>query len=178
MPPVPSHRDNPETTHEEPVYLFTDKAVTHGEGTMTAPTAPAHEGHPLLAGLLAEVPRIQRELPGWAAGFLVPALNTFPNDATDAQVAAALANLREVMYARADIDPWLRDIADLGKLELAGNPQAMTPASQLGPRIELSDRYKNRTVVEQARQLVAALTATPTKAEGRPTPPPPRPDPK
>src|SRR4051812_18757249 len=125
MPPAPTHHNNPETTHEEPVYLFTDKAVPRGQGTL-------HEGHPLLAGLLAEVPRIHQELPGWAAGFLVPALNAIPDDATDAQLAAAVANVRAVMYARADIDPWLRDIADLGKPELAGTPQTMTPPSQRG----------------------------------------------
>jgi hypothetical protein len=122
--PLPPDRDNPGTTHEEPVYLFTDKAVSAGEGAMTAPPGPAREGHPLLAALLGQAPRIRHELPGWAAGHLVPALHAFPDDATGAQLAAALANLRKVLHGRADVDPWLGDVAKLGTGEYAEDPRA------------------------------------------------------
>lgn len=167
-PHLPAHSHNPETTHEEPVYLFTDRAVVPDAA------APA-EGHPLLAALLAALPRLRRELPGWAPRFLVPALNAFPEDAAADGVHAALDNLRTVLRRRADVDPWLGDIAVLGTAETAV-PRTMTPASQLPGHVDLSDRLQNRTIVAQARRLAAALTAPPAKPPGRPTPPPPRPD--
>jgi hypothetical protein len=175
---LPPHRDNPGTTHEEPVYLFTDQAVSPGEGVRVPPPGPAGEGHPLLGALLTETPRIRQELPGWAAGHLVPALDAFPDDPTEAQLASALANLRQVLHGRADIDPWLAEVAKLGAAGPAGDWRAMTPASQLDQHIELSDRVRNRIIVEQARQLAAALTSVERKAEDGPTTPPqPRPDP-
>jgi hypothetical protein len=173
----PNHRDNPETSHEEPTFLFTDKAVVPGARPMTA---PAREGHPMLAALLAEVPTIRSELPGLVmdGGPLLLALRAFPDDPTEAQLATALANLRSVLRSRAAINPWLGAIAELGAEQTAGHPHAMTPLGKLDPVIELPDRVRNRTIVEQARQLDAELTAPPTAgAEGSPAPPPqPEPD--
>ena len=137
----------------------------------------ATEDHPLLCELLKQVPLLRRVLPGWTTAHLIPKLQAFPDDATDAQVAAALENLRMVLRSRADIDPWLGDIARLGLGESDGHPKAWPWATDLGTHIELSDRTKNRTIVEQARRLVGELTLPPTVAEvDIQAPPVPRPD--
>lgn len=132
----------------------------------------------LLSGLLAEVPRLRRDLPGWAAGRLVPALAAFHDDASDAEIASATSQLRKMLQARADIDSWLGDIATLGTQEYAGNRRSMTPAYQLPPHVELPpDRIRNRTIVEQARRLAGALTPAAVKTEnGVSSPLPSRPD--
>jgi hypothetical protein len=128
----------------------------------------AYESQRVLAGLLAEVPRLHKELPGWVVGYLTPALDAFPNDATDAQIATALFNLRKVLRERAAIDPWLGDIANLGTGEYARDPHAMTLPSELKPRIALSpEPIGQRTVVELARQLRVALVPMPTTEENR-----------
>jgi hypothetical protein len=111
---------------------------------------------------------------------LAPALYGFVNGATDARLADALTNLRNVLRQRGDIDPWLKDIANLGMGENAGEDRAMTWATELTQRFGLSPQpIGNRTVVEQARQLRAALIPTMTTeetTEEKPsTPPPPKP---
>jgi hypothetical protein len=137
-----------------------------GERIMSTPFASATKGDPMLAGLLAELPRLRQDLPGWTEGYLVPALAAFPDDVTDAALATALSNLRKMLRDRADIDPWLGTLAEVGTGEYAGDPHAMTSASKLPLRVELPpDRVRNRTIVEQARQLRAALTRTPAKEE-------------
>src|SRR5882724_4162135 len=104
----------------------------------------------LLDALLAEVPRLRTELPGWSEGHLVPALAAFREDASDAENASATSQLRRVLRARADVNAWLGEIAILGTPETAGNPRAMTWASQLPPNVELPpDRIRNRTLVEK-----------------------------
>jgi hypothetical protein len=159
------------TPDEQRLQLTHDRrAKAVGGDIMLAPLA--NQGDPMLAALLAQVPRLRGELPGWTLGHLVPALGEFRGDATDAQIATALSNLRKVLRERADIDAWLGDIADLGVGEFAGPPMAMTPDNQLPQHIPLPpDRSSNRTIVEQARALGEALTPTPTKAKNRSTPP-------
>ena len=140
---------------------------------MATPRAAATAGHPVLAGLLDQVPRLRKELPGWAESQLMPVLAAFHEDATDAQIATALAMLREVLRDRADVDPWLGAIAELGMGEGAGPPMSMTKDSDLAQHIPLApERIPNRTVVEQARRLGEALTATSAKVNQRSTPPP------
>jgi hypothetical protein len=135
-------------------------------------------GHPMLAGLLAAVPRLRTELPGWIEGHLLPALDGFPDGAGDAQIDTALVNLRRVLRGRADIDRWLGDIANLGTGGRAGALRSMTPDSALEQRVPLTHEPRtNRTVVEQARQLREALMAAPDKATD-PPPPQPRQDAK
>jgi hypothetical protein len=126
----------------------------------------------MLASLLAELPRLKKDLPGWSEGQLVPVLAAFRDDATDAQIATAFETLRKVLRQRADIDPWLGDIADLGRGEYTDLDRAMTPAAKLPRRAELVPHPPtNRTIVEQARQLRDALTRT-TKDQNRTTSPP------
>jgi hypothetical protein len=140
---------------------------------MSAPLASDLPEHPMLARLLDEVPRLRRDLKGWVKGHLVPALDRFPEAASDAQIDTALVNLRQVLRARADDDPWLGDIADLGTGEYAGPLKRMTPDSALPQRVPLPPgRVSNRTIVEQARRLSEALTAAPAKAAPPPSPPP------
>ena len=134
-------------------------------------TQAAYESSSVLAGLSKAVPRLRKELPGWVAGHLAPALDGFVNDASEAQLADALAALRNVLRQRGNIDPWLKDIANLGMGEYTGDPRAMTSPAKLTDRVALSPQpIGNRTVVEQARQLRAALVPTPTIEEQRATP--------
>jgi hypothetical protein len=120
------------------------------------------EGHPMLAMLLKDVERLRNDLPGWVPGHLVPVLAGFQDDATEAQIDTSLAKLRKVLRERAPIDPWLGEIAELGIGEYARTPRAMNWPSDQAARIELpQERIRNRTVVEQARQLTRELTASP-----------------
>jgi hypothetical protein len=131
------------------------------------------DGNPVLAALLHDVPHLRKNHQGWADRSLVPALMAFHDDASDAEVASALSSVRKLLLARADTDPRLRDIANLGTREYAGNPMAMPWASQLGPHVELRhEPGVNRTVVLQARRLVAELTAAVQKKADRAASPP------
>jgi hypothetical protein len=128
-------------------------------------------GHPMLAALLAEVPRIRTNLSGWATGHLVPALAAFHDEATEAQLATALGDLRQVLRDRADVDLWLGDIARLGTGEYVGELHSMTSPSKYRDRQELTTPpTANRTSIELARQVREALTRTPDKPEPRATP--------
>jgi hypothetical protein len=42
-PSLPSHHENPETTHEEPIYLFTDEAVVPPGPECETPPSPPNE---------------------------------------------------------------------------------------------------------------------------------------
>jgi hypothetical protein len=140
----------------------------HG-ATPREETASNLSGHPILASLLTEAPRLRRDLPGWTASHLVPALAPFRANATGAQIATALAEVRKVLRGRADVDPWLGRIADLDAGQYAGEAMAMTPAAELNPRIKLpDDRIRNRTIVEQAQHLVRALSAEAPKQKRSP----------
>jgi hypothetical protein len=124
-------------------------------------------GDPVLAGLLAAVPRIRKELPGWAEGHLLPALAAFHDDATDAQMATALANLCEVLRQRADVDRWLGEIANRGTGEYAGDLRMWPSPSQYRERIPLANEpITNRTqIIDQAHQLRESLLPPLTKEE-------------
>lgn len=146
------------TPDEQRLQLTPDRpARSIGGGIMTAPLVS--EGDAMLAGLLAETPRLRSELPGWTVGHLVPALAAFHDDATDNQIATALSKLREVLRQRADVDPWLGAIANLGAGEYAGDPRAWPSTSQYRESIPLARRPgDNRTyIVDQARRLRESL---------------------
>jgi hypothetical protein len=123
------------------------------------------EGDPMLAELLKEVPRLRTELSGWAAGYLVPILAAFHEGATDSQIATALSNLSEVLRARAGTDDWLRRLANLGPRAKQPRTRSMDFDTKLPPNVSLPpDRIpiRNRTIVEQARELREALAPPPS----------------
>ncbi len=135
--------------------------LTHGGTAMSTSPVPEVEGHPLLAALLDEVPRLQKDLGGWWPTHLVPALDAFPDQPSDAQLVTALADLRTVLLRRADVDPWLGDIARLGSEQDAGGPRMTSPAEYRERQEPPTPPIKNRTVVEQARKLAEALKTPP-----------------
>jgi hypothetical protein len=125
----------------------------------------------MMLGLLAAVPRLRKECQAWAERWILPVLAPLGQGATDAEIASALAKVRKALAERADIDPWLGDIAKLGTREYAGNPMAMPWPSQLAQHAELPHEIKrNRYVIEQARRLVKELTPVPARQENLATP--------
>jgi hypothetical protein len=141
-------------------------------------TADTPEGHPLLAALLAEVPRLGAELSGWCKAHLGPALDAITDSTSEAQLNAAIAKLRKVLGERADADPWLGEIA---KLSTPAEDQVRgdLPYQFLHREQHLRHAVANQWVVDQARRLVAALilvAALNPKPQSQP--PQPRPDPK
>jgi len=133
------------------------------------------QGHPMLTALLEQVSRLRKELAGWAEGHLVPVLADVHTSASEAQIATALANVRRVLRERAKIanESWLSDIANFGAGEYVGDPHAMTSAGEYRERVELSQApIKNRTIVEQARQLRCFLAPAATRKENGSAPPP------
>jgi hypothetical protein len=142
--------------------------------TLTMPLTPDQTGHPAIAALLANVPQLQDPLlHGWTQGCLLPALEAFPENASEAEFADAMVNLRDVLVRRADIEPWLGPIAEQCSRDYAGFPHAMTSASKLKPSIVLPDnRTKNQFTLELVRQLRAELRP-PLPREKPPAPPAP-----
>ncbi len=69
-------------------------------------------------------------------------LEAFQDDASDAELADAMVNLRSVLNQRANVEPWLSPIANQCSMEYVGPPHAMTSASKLPPSVMLPD---NRT---------------------------------
>lgn len=168
------------TPGEQRLELTQDRPALQptGGNIMTIPPASEPAGHPALVALLANVPRLRNPLLwGWTEGRLLPALDAFHDNATEAEVADAWVNLRKVLRGRADVEQWLDPIAEQCSEEYAGDPRAMTADSKLKRSIDLpGNRTKNQFTVDQVRQLREALRP-PLKKEKPPSPPaPPRPD--
>jgi hypothetical protein len=135
--------------------------------TLMMPEIGKQTGHPAIAALLAKLPQLQDpDLGGWTQGNLLPALESFQDNASDAELADAMVNLRDVLLHRADVEPWLSPIADQCSIEYVGAPHAMTSAAALKPNIVLSDnRTKNQFTLELVRQLREALRPPVPKKE-------------
>jgi hypothetical protein len=141
--------------------------LTPGGSIMSTEPDPAAKGHPMLDALLAAVPRLRSwELKGWSEGHLVPALAGFHDGATDGQVITALKNLRDVLRARADVDPWLGDIAERGIGEFVGALRdGGPPAEHRGSKELPSKPIGNRTIILQVRKLAESLIRIEPKAD-------------
>jgi hypothetical protein len=129
------------------------------------PAGVDREAHPMLAALLDAVPRLRREgLLPWAEYRLVPILRGFREDSGPGETATALDDLRVALRSRADVEPWLGDIARLGEQQYAGTPMRLDSPGEQPRSVELShDVIKNRTHVILARQIVAELTGKPAR---------------
>jgi hypothetical protein len=130
-------------------------------------TPPTTEGDPVLAALLDQAPRLKKELlVGWVQGHVLPALKDLDEGVSGAQIADALANLDTVLRDRANVEPWLKDIADLRKTKSLIRLRGMPWPSQDRQRVP-QDRQSvpNRApaIVEQVRQL--RITFAPAQTE-------------
>jgi hypothetical protein len=162
------------TPAEQRLHLTKDGRTlppTSGE-MLTMPEIGEQTGHPAIAALLAKLPKLQHpDLSGWTQGSLLPALEVFQDNASDAEFADAMVNLRNVLDQRADLELWLGRIAERCSMEYVGPSHAMTSAAALKPNILLPDnRTKNQFTLEQVRQLREALR--PPVANEKPTTPP------
>lgn len=162
------------TPAEQRLQLTRDRRImslTSGESFMM-PQIGEQTGHPAIAALLAIVPRLQdSDWGNWTQGWLLPALDSFQDNATDAELADAMVNLRNVLRDNAVGVPWLSSIAEQCSMEYVGPPHAMTSAAALKPNIVLPDnRTKNQFTLQQVRQLREALR--PPVAKEKPTTPP------
>jgi hypothetical protein len=162
------------TPGEQRLQLALDRGAPSPtwDDLMTNQLDPQPAFHPAFGALLDNVPRLRSPgLWGWTHGFLLPALDAFHENASEAEVADATVKLKQVLLDRADVETWLAPIAEQCSGEFAGFPHAMTSASKLKPSIALpDDRTKNYFTLEAARQLREALR--PPLVSGKPTTPP------
>jgi hypothetical protein len=157
------------TPAEQRLQLTRDRRtlpLTSGE-TLMMPEIGTQTGHPAIAALLAELPQLQNpDLGGWTQGCLLPALEAFQDNASEAEFADAMVNLRNVLLRRAVDEHWLSPIADQCSMEYVGPPHVMTSAAALKPNIVLPDnRTKNQFTLELVRQLREALRPPVPKKE-------------